>query len=198
MAEEGSLYPAPVVKYVIRTRGDLLLGNAVDQSIYDSDPYIKERQVKSVLCLPLMLSSQLLGVVYLEHSILANAFTLEVAEFLKPLINQTVICAANARKMQGQEQLVESLEGILEERTAELKGVHQELEAFSFTVCHDLKAPTRRIMALCDMLMEDIDDPRLSQQAGEALQLLKQSSGEMTELLGGLLQWSEWSYRSSV
>jgi signal transduction histidine kinase len=86
-------------------------------------------------------------------------------------------------------QLNQTLEMRVVERTAQLDAVNNELEAFSFSVSHDLQAPLRRIGGFVQLLMESAP-PLLG---GDNLQLLAHiaaASEEMGQLIESLLAFA--------
>ncbi|MBF0155697.1 MAG: PAS domain-containing protein [Magnetococcales bacterium] len=90
------------------------------------------------------------------------------------------------------QQTNQELEQRVRERTSELSVANQELEAFSYSVSHDLRAPLRAISGFSQALLEDNGE----QFQGEArfyLNLLDQSSREMGQLIDSLLRLSRVS-----
>jgi PAS domain S-box-containing protein len=83
----------------------------------------------------------------------------------------------------------ERLEELVAERTTDLLAVNQELEAFTHSVSHDLRAPLRRIEAFSQILLEDYAD-HLDKQGSEHLERLKASSQHMSQLIDDLLDLS--------
>ncbi|HZP92559.1 MAG TPA: response regulator [Burkholderiales bacterium] len=84
------------------------------------------------------------------------------------------------------------LERSVRERTAELEAANRELEAFSYSVSHDLRAPLRAVNGFSNILLEDY----LAQLPAEAQRLLNQVSihaGRMGQLIDDLLRFSRLS-----
>ncbi len=82
-----------------------------------------------------------------------------------------------------------SLEQRVEERTAELKEAVQELDAFSYAVSHDLRAPLRAMNGFSQALAEDYGE-QLPEEAHEYLDQIMVASQHMGELIDGLLRLS--------
>jgi signal transduction histidine kinase/GAF domain-containing protein len=89
--------PESVLRYVLRTRETIVLEDAATQSPFDVDAYIRQRGARSILCLPLLNRSRLLGVLYLENSRTSRAFAPTRISVLKLLASQAAIALDNAR-----------------------------------------------------------------------------------------------------
>ena len=81
------------------------------------------------------------------------------------------------------------LERRVHERTAELEAANRELEAFNYSVSHDLRAPLRHIGGFARVLLED-HVAELSEEGRRCVQRIAAGSRRMDELINALLQLS--------
>ena len=88
--------PESVLHYVLRTREIVILDDAAAQSPFDVDSYIRRRQVRSILCLPLLNQAKLIGVLYLENNLTPRVFAPARISVLKLLASQAAIALENA------------------------------------------------------------------------------------------------------
>ncbi len=82
------------------------------------------------------------------------------------------------------------LEQRVEQRTAELLAANRELEAFSYSVSHDLRAPLRAIAGFVQILDEDHSD-QLDDTAKRHLERVKVNARRMGQLIDDLLSFSQ-------
>jgi PAS domain S-box-containing protein len=87
------------------------------------------------------------------------------------------------------ERLNTELEEHVQERTAELNATIKELEAFSYTVSHDLRAPLRAIDGFSRLLFEDYH-AKLDVEGQRLLDVIRNSTVKMGKLVDGLLAFS--------
>jgi PAS domain S-box-containing protein len=93
----GSVLPETVLHYVLRTRESVILDDAAAQSPFAADPYIRQRQARSLLCLPLLNQAKLTGVLYLENNLAPRVFAPARSAALKLLASQAAISLENTR-----------------------------------------------------------------------------------------------------
>lgn len=86
-------------------------------------------------------------------------------------------------------KLNEELEQRVANRTAQLEAANKELEAFSYSVSHDLRAPLRHIHCFINLILEN-KNSNLTNDELEYLHLVLKSAMEMGELIDALLSFS--------
>lgn len=86
-------------------------------------------------------------------------------------------------------QLNETLEARVAARTAELAAANKELETFSYSVSHDLRAPLRAINGFSEILLRRYGDA-LDEQGRHYLDTIAQAGAEMGVLIEDLLEYS--------
>lgn len=89
-------------------------------------------------------------------------------------------------------RLNEELEQRVIERTAQLEAANKELEAFSYSVSHDLRAPLRAMDGFSRILLEE-HGRQFSDEAQRYLQIVRSSAQQMGQLVDDLLAFSRLS-----
>ncbi|WP_017719061.1 trifunctional serine/threonine-protein kinase/ATP-binding protein/sensor histidine kinase [Kamptonema formosum] len=132
--EISQAVPVAVLNYAQRTQKSVVLNNAAREGLFVADPYVRQNQPKSVLCVPIVCYGKLTGFFYFENNLTAGAFTPQRLEVLKLLASQAAISLENARlyaHLEAANQQLENysrtLEVKVEERTLELQEKNQRL-----------------------------------------------------------------------
>lgn len=201
--------PVSLVNYVLRTNTDQLYQEETKSAISSAnsafleDPYLQSHQPKSVLCIPVSYREKVIGALYLENTLTHNAFPAQRFDVIKMLLAQAAISFENARLFNEVSELNTNLESKVKKRTQQLdrtnrelnstvkqlEVANKELETFSYTVSHDLRAPLRTIKGYSAILQEDFLedlDPEAKMLGNKVIQGAEKMGG----LIEGLLDLS--------
>jgi PAS domain S-box-containing protein len=96
-AVTAAALPKLILQYVLHTQETVVLDDAAMRSQFSEDPYIHERQARSILCLPLTNQAKLIGILYLENNLAPRVFSPDRTAVLKLLASQAAISLENTR-----------------------------------------------------------------------------------------------------
>jgi predicted ATPase/signal transduction histidine kinase len=89
--------PESIIHYVVRTHESVILDDARAQDPFSGDAYILEHHARSVLCVPLLKQTKLIGVLYLENNLTPHVFTPARMAVLKLLASEAAVSLQNTR-----------------------------------------------------------------------------------------------------
>ncbi|MEF2277980.1 PAS domain S-box protein [Deinococcus sp. YIM 134068] len=114
---------------------------------------------------------------------------LELAKRLATALDNDALRLSAEAARTDLEALNASLEERVEQRTLELQDANRELEAFSYSVSHDLRTPLRHIVGFGDLLRKDVRGG-LSPKGERYLGVITDAAGRMSQLIDDLLEFS--------
>ncbi len=88
--------PQSVLQYVLRTRERVLVQDAAVTSEFADDAYLRQHHARSVLCIPLLKQTRIVGIIYLENNLTSGAFTAARMALLEVLASDAAISLENA------------------------------------------------------------------------------------------------------
>ena len=156
----------------------------------------------SIIMAPLQIGPRIIGVISV-HSYSPDAYTRDHLTLLSGAANQVAIAIENARLYEAAQRELEErkraedevrelnaqLERRVLQRTVELEASNRELESFTYTVSHDLRAPVRGLHGFSQILLSDFADA-LPEQARDYLKRIEDNARLMGELIDDLLTFS--------
>jgi PAS domain S-box-containing protein len=93
----ASKLPMSILNYVIRTRQSVILDDALVQNPFSEDENLRWKRPRSILCVPLVKQTKLMGVLYLENRLAPRVFTPNHLATLELLASQAAISLDHAR-----------------------------------------------------------------------------------------------------
>lgn len=147
--------------------------------------------MRSMLRVALLVEGELIG----DLNLFANqptTFTVEHQTIAQEVANQLAIAIQQARLREQLQAYTTELEQRVAERTAALQSANESLEAFGYSVSHDLQAPLRAMQGLAEALLEDYGD-QLDPLGREYAEHIVSSAQQMARLITDLLSYSRLS-----
>jgi signal transduction histidine kinase len=185
----------------LRFAGDLAALRRGEAQVIDVDTLppgpetdaLRASGVLVYMVVPMIVGDQLIGSVSFGGE--QGQFPDEQVSIASEVATQLAIAIVQARLLEQVKRHAVELEGRVEERTRELEGANRELEAFTHTVSHDLKAPLRGMAGFAQALEED-HAARLDDSGRQFLSRIRAASERMADLIDDLLQYSRIQQRA--
>jgi PAS domain S-box-containing protein len=149
---------------------------------------LREHNIQGIVAIPLNPGGALRGIV-----VFATIEPCRISDEQLALLRVFCDIVANALERRRAEEEIRAAEAALErrvhQRRGQLEASNAELEAFAYSVSHDLRAPLRTIGGLSHVLLEDYGD-QLDDQARSLIDRMMHATRRMGHLIDGLLQLS--------
>jgi predicted ATPase/signal transduction histidine kinase/CheY-like chemotaxis protein len=185
------------VSYVGRTRKNLVLRDASEQEPFAQDLYVRAHRPRSLLCAPIARHGELVGIVYLENNLAADAFTPSRVEVVQMLASQAAISIENARLLHTLRLSKEEAEHAREEAEharEEAERAREEAERasrakseFLASVNHELRTPMNGIIGMIELLR----GTRLEDEQKDYLATAKTSAEQLMRIIRDTLDLSK-------
>jgi signal transduction histidine kinase/ActR/RegA family two-component response regulator len=188
----------------VRTKERVLIDTALGADPFPQDEYLRQRSPKSVLCLPLLKQGVLVGVLYLENSLVPGAFSADRTAVLELLASQAAISLENAtlyadlqREQTAIRELNLSLEQRVIERTNELQAERDRADeasrsksVFLANMSHELRTPLNSLLILAKLLADNTES-NLSPKQVEFAETIHGAGSDLLQLINDILDLSK-------
>lgn len=144
--------------------------------------------IQASINVPLVSAQKLYGVLNVGWDG-PRTISTEEMEIAGEVAGQITIAVEQAHLLNETKRYAAELEHRIEERTSQLLASNKELEAFSYSVSHDLRAPLRHISGYVELLLDRFNQ-NLPEKAQHYLNTISDSVGEMGRLIDDLLKFS--------
>ncbi|HKX03741.1 MAG TPA: GAF domain-containing protein [Methylomirabilota bacterium] len=189
------MHLGPGVRYPLSLAGDVAALRRGEPQIVDVDRLPSTPQAQALLAsgvhvymvVPMIAGHDLIGSVSFGGD--QVQFSAEQVAIAQEVAAQLAIAITQARLHEQVTRQAAELEQRVAERTRALETANHELEVFTHTVSHDLKAPLRGMEGFAQALEEDFAE-RLDDTGRDFLSRIRASAGRMSRLIDELLQYS--------
>ena len=185
----------PGVRYSLQLMGDIDALRRGESQVIDTHSLPPGPEVDALLksgvhvymAIPMIAGGDLIGAVSFGGE--TPYFPAEQVNLAREVATQLAIAISQARLYTRIKQYSEELELRVYLRTSALEAANKELEAFSYSVSHDLRAPLRAVDGYARMLEEDYGD-KLDAEGARLLSAVRANGQRMAQLIDDLLAFS--------
>jgi signal transduction histidine kinase len=149
---------------------------------------LRAEGMQSRIILPLLVNDRVTGTVSFASRVPA-AFTEADLDLVVPMAAHLALAVENVRLYAAEREYAAGLEQRVSERTVELERANRELEAFGYSVSHDLRAPLRAMEGFSTALLSHHQD-QLDEKGRHYLERIQQASQRMGQLINDMLNLS--------
>lgn len=191
----------PGVRYPLSFMGDLEALKRGEPQVIDTQALpagpateaLLGSGVRVYMAVPMIAGGELIGALSFGGEL--PEFPPEQVTIAREVATQLAIAITQARLFERVRRHAEELEQRVAERTAALEAANKELESFSYSVSHDLRAPLRAVDGYAQMLAEDYGE-RMDDEGRRLLGVVRASAGQMGRLIDDLLKFSQVGRRA--
>jgi len=146
--------PLGLVQYVERMNVELIISDALNNTLYAGSKYIKQNHSRAVLIIPIKYKALFRGIIYLENNVLSNIFNKDIARYIDLIATQLAVSIENA-------DIYDNLDEKVKEQTKEVREQKEIIETKQKDITDSITYASRIQRALLPLSLNDsgiIDD----------------------------------------
>ena len=166
-------------------------GGSVPKAVFDT-PFSGAAAADADVALPIVAGANFYGVLRFSSRAAQRRLTPGQIKALEILAGTAGAALEAASLLTQLRSLNRDLEQRVRERTQELQSANADLESFSYSVSHDLRAPLRAVDGFCQMFIEEFGEG-VPQEGHRILEKVRAGTVRMNQLIEGLLRLARFS-----
>jgi signal transduction histidine kinase len=176
----------------------LIVANHLQLSGNPHTAQLKALGFRAAVCHPLMVGDRLIGALAFASRNRDTFrpedvdFIVTVSQYIAVALERAITDEALEEAQHSLKEHAQTLEGKIQERTATLQDTVAQLESFSYTVAHDLRAPIRALKGYAEMLLSESEAPG-PEKSRQYIQRIGRAADRLDALTRDLLQFSSVS-----
>jgi signal transduction histidine kinase len=185
-----------IVESVLSGRQPVLSHNAMEDPRFAARSSVQLSNLRSVICVPLVIQSRLLGVLYLDNRAQAGIFTERQLSIVTAFANQTAVAIENARLYQNLRQSLEDklrLQNELHRQEVRRVGLEEASRLksdFVGLVAHELRNPLTTIRGYTQTLLQDQEGTLPRETVREFYRMMEADADRLLDMIEELLDVS--------
>jgi signal transduction histidine kinase len=192
--DEGFTVDESIEQWVAKAREQLSSwdGGGVPGAVFNSPFSGEGAEADGAVALPIVTGGNFYGVLRFSSRASQRRLSPGQIKALESLVGTAAAALEAASLLTQLRSLNRDLEQRVRDRTQELQSANADLESFSYSVSHDLRAPLRAVDGFCQMFMEEFG-ANVDPEGLRILEKVRAGTTRMNQLIEGLLRLARFS-----